>query len=190
MLDAPGPRRLAAVRPLAVFAAAGLGFGFRDPSALELLGGHARQVRLDVEDGTPVEHVDAANGEAVVVPLDEAHHGERNRIGAPRGAGGEDTVRTVGGRRFADELVVGRAIGRPRSRTGARSPRCRGAPRPSPGGSRACLRFVCLAPMPFEICLVSENGVRTKPMGSHGECRKRHPSPPIERRERTRPRRS
>jgi hypothetical protein len=57
-------------------------FGLGEPAATELLRGDTRHVRLDVEDRSSIEHVDAADVQQTTVAAEQFDNRERNGIGA------------------------------------------------------------------------------------------------------------
>ena len=76
------------------------GFSFSKPAATELLGRDAGHVRLEIEDGSAVEHVDATDVELCSFTAEKFDYGQGDRVGATWGTGRKDSVRAiVGGRR-------------------------------------------------------------------------------------------
>ena len=73
------------------------GLGFGQPSATQGLLRNAGEVRLDIEDGCAVKHVHAPHVELYAFVADKLHHREPDRIGTPRRARGEHTMRTIVG---------------------------------------------------------------------------------------------
>src|SRR5690349_4501893 len=75
-------------------------FCFLQPASPQLVSGNIGQIRLEIENGSPVEHVDATNMQPRSVAPEQFDHREPYRIGTSRRTGCEDSVRTiVGGRR-------------------------------------------------------------------------------------------
>ena len=57
-------------------------FGFGEPAATEPFFGDAGEIRLDIEDGGAVKHVDTADLENVTFAAQQFDRGERNGVGA------------------------------------------------------------------------------------------------------------
>ena len=79
-------------------------FGFRHPAAAQALLGDAGQIRLDIEDRSSVEHVDAPDVQGWTVATEEFDDREGDGIGAPGRPRGEDAVRAVVDGRSAEQL--------------------------------------------------------------------------------------
>lgn len=77
------------------------GLGFRQPAAAKLLFRDVREIGLEVEHRSAVEHVDAPDGENPAFASQELDDRERQRIRPARGAGGENAVRPVIRGRYA-----------------------------------------------------------------------------------------
>jgi NTE family protein len=86
------------------------GFGLGEPAAAEFCFGDTGKIRLEIEDRSAVEHVDAADVEIGAVATKQFNGGESDRIRAERRAGGEDSVRTVVGGRIGDKVETLGAI--------------------------------------------------------------------------------
>src|SRR5579864_2187479 len=84
-------------------------FGVGQPAAAEDVLGDARQVRLDVQDGGSVQHVDAPDPQKPSLAAQELDHGQTDGIGPPRRARREDAMRPaiVGGRRGHQIEAIG-----------------------------------------------------------------------------------
>ena len=77
-------------------------FSFGDPSAAQVLGRDAGQVGFEIEDRSPVKHVEAADPQGIAFATEEFDDGESDRVGTPRRASGEDPVRAIVKRRSAE----------------------------------------------------------------------------------------
>ena len=78
--------------------------GFGHPSTAQLFGGDAGEIRLDVEDRSSVQHVDAADVELRAFAAKEFNDCEADRIRTARGASGEDAVRAIVDGRSAEQF--------------------------------------------------------------------------------------
>src|SRR5664279_2088757 len=84
--------------------------GILQPPAPQRLNRDARHVRLDVEDGRLIKHVDAVNVQRGPFAAQQLDNRERDRVRPARGAGGEDSVRYSFSRRSAEKVVAVRTI--------------------------------------------------------------------------------
>ena len=73
------------------------------PAALDLILWHARKIRLDVEDGRAVEHVDAVHSQLRAVAAEQPHDSQADGIGTLGRARGEHAVRPIVQWRVRDE---------------------------------------------------------------------------------------
>ena len=121
-------------------------FRFLKPSSPQLLGGNAGQVRLDIENGSAVEHVDTANMQPRSLAPDQFHDRESDGIGPSRRTGGEDSVRTIVGGRGSQAIRSLRRDRRPRAQSGAKSLRCRSVRLRIEAECRVCPRLHVVPP--------------------------------------------
>ena len=70
-------------------------FGVGEPSAAKLFRWDARQVRLDVEDRSSVEHIDTSDMQGVAFAADEFDDRKTYRVRTAWGSRREDAVRTI-----------------------------------------------------------------------------------------------
>ena len=82
--------------------AAFLGLG--EPAAAKFLGRNAGHVRLDIENWSAIEHIDAMHVQLPGVAAQQFNNSERNGIWASRRTGREDTVRPLVKGRAADQF--------------------------------------------------------------------------------------
>src|SRR5579864_1730483 len=82
----------------------GPGLSFGEPAAAQLIFGDAREIRLDVEYGGAVEHVNATHVKIGTVAAKQPHRTECNRIGTKRRSSREHAVRTTVGRRHGEKF--------------------------------------------------------------------------------------
>src|SRR5271165_3957567 len=80
--------------------------GFCQPSSTQYLGGNARQVWLDIEDGRSIEHVDASNMQESVFAAKQSNDCETDRVRTTGRASGKDSVRSIFERWFADQVEI------------------------------------------------------------------------------------
>ena len=140
-------------------------FRFRQPSAAQLLSGNVGQVRLEIENGSPVEHVDTTNMQPRSLAADQFHDSESDRVGTPRRAGGKHSVGTIVGGRGSQQFEAPGAVEHPNHNQVRKAL--------DVGQSDFVLRQnveyafgFMLAPRPFGICWVFWYGLRICPIGS------------------------
>src|SRR5438874_9791859 len=97
---------LALAPPPSAFAC--LGFG--QPAATKVFGGDAGHIRLDVQDGRAVQHVDAAHVQVRALPAEQADDCKADGVWPARRAGGKNAVRTVVEGRVAGQFKALRAV--------------------------------------------------------------------------------
>src|ERR1035438_3191944 len=85
-------------------------FRFRQPSPPQLLLWDARHVWFQVENGSSVQHIHAANLERSLVAAQQFHNRQPNRIGPARRPCRENSVRPDVRRRLAQQLKPLRAV--------------------------------------------------------------------------------
>src|SRR5688500_10121951 len=71
------------------------GFRFRQPPATKPIGGYVRQVRLDIEDGRAVQHVDTGDAKAAPIAAEQFDDRQSDRVRALRRTGREHAVRPI-----------------------------------------------------------------------------------------------
>src|SRR5690242_21073036 len=81
-------------------------FGFGQPAAAEFFRRDAGHIRLEVENGRAVEHIKAANVQAVAAAAEDFDDCQPDRVRATRGSCGEHPVRTPVDRRGTEKLEV------------------------------------------------------------------------------------
>lgn len=98
------------IREFALTASLGIG----QPATAQRFGRNAGQVGLDVEDGSPVEHIHAADVHESAITSEELDNSQADGIRAPRRSRGENTVRTIIHRRRAEQFESFGAIKDPK----------------------------------------------------------------------------
>ncbi len=98
--------RLRAALQLSAQLLRGAAFGGVQPTAPQFPGRDSGQVGLDVDDRRAIQHVDATYPQDVGLATEQLDHGQTERVGTTRRAGGEDPVLELVGRIAAEQLVV------------------------------------------------------------------------------------
>jgi hypothetical protein len=81
-------------------------FSFCQPSSAQRLHRDAGQVRLDIENGRSIEHVDASNVQVSVLAAKQLDDGKTNGVRPTGRSSGKHAVRSIVERRCADQIEV------------------------------------------------------------------------------------
>jgi hypothetical protein len=79
-------------------------FRLGQPTSAQLVLWDAGQIRLEIEKGRAVEHVNSADVQGAAVTTQKFDDGESDRVGTTRRARREDAMRTIVGRWGAQQL--------------------------------------------------------------------------------------